>query len=184
MKELNKGFNHFRVNTKYTSYLIPIVKTVIAVAIIVLSITWTSLWRPDDRRVEAVISVAGLLCAFFSAYMICVSVGEMGFVAENRERSELLKRDPKGCKTKDHTSEEILTRFEESRDLELLTVIDVKYTFIGVRTSYSKSAGYHNKRFYINDSEYYDPDSFADALTEKTHSSPTIAVVSVDGKTE
>ncbi len=116
--------------------------------------------------------------------MICVSVGEMGFVAENRERSELLKRDPKGCKTKDHTSEEILTRFEESRDLELLTVIDVKYTFIGVRTSYSKSAGYHNKRFYINDSEYYDPDSFADALTEKTHSSPTIAVVSVDGKTE
>lgn len=176
--------NPFTVNSKYKSYLVPAVKTAASVALIVASITWTSFWRPGDRRLEAVISMTGLFVSFICAYIICVAVGEMGFVAENREREKILEQDPSKFKTKMHTTTEILERFEESRDIELLAVLDGKLAYIGVRTSYSKSAGYHNKRYYINDDDYSDPDHFADVLTELTHSAREIAVATVDGKTE
>lgn len=174
----------FRVNTGRRSYLFPAVKIAIAIALIAASISWTSIWRPDDRRLEAVISVAGLFVSFICAYIICVAVGEMGFVAENREREKVLMRDPADLKTKKHSVTEILERFEESRDTELLAVLNGKLAYIGVRTSYSKAAGYHNKRYYINDDEYSDPDHFADVLTELTHSAREICVASIDGKAE
>ena len=108
----------------------------------------------------------------------------MGFVSENRERDAILRQNPAGLRTKLHTTTEILERFEESRDIELLAVLDGKLAYIGVRTSYSKAAGYHDKRYYINDDDYPDLDHFADVLTEMTHSAREIAVVSVDGKSE
>lgn len=179
-----RAYDPFHVNSKYKSYLIPAIKVVATLAVIIAAITWTSFWRPDDRRIEAAISVAGLVVSFICAFIICVAIGEMGFVSENRERDAILRQNPAGLRTKLHTTTEILERFEESRDIELLAVLDGKLAYIGVRTSYSKAAGYHDKRYYINDDDYPDPDHFADVLTEMTHSAREIAVVSVDGKSE
>lgn len=176
-------FSPFRVNTKYKSYLIPALKVILAAALICVSMTWNSFWVPDDRRVRAAVSVAGLLVAFVCAYIICVSVGEMGFVGENRERAKVLKNDPSEYKTKYHSTAEILGRFEESHDIELLAVIGGKLTYLGVRTAYSKAAGYHNKRYYINDDDYIDSKEFSDALAKRTNSAAEIAIASVDGKT-
>ena len=178
----SEGFNLLRVNSKYKSYLVPAIKIIISVALIAAAISWTSFWTPGDRRIEAAISMAGLLVSFLCAYIICVSVGEMSFVSENRERAKILEGDPAEYKTKTHPTVEILERFEESRDIELLAVINGKLVYLGVRTSYCKAAGYHNKRYYINDDEYADPDHFADVLAERTGSAPEIAVASVDGK--
>lgn len=173
----------FRVYTKYKSYLIPVLKVILSAALIGISMTWSSFWMPDDRSLRAVISMAGLFVAFVCAYIICVSVGEMGFVGENRERAKVLKNDPAEYKTNYHPTTEILERFDESHDIELLAVINGRLAYLGVRTSYSKAAGYHNKRYYINDDDYADPDVFASALAERTNSATEIAIASVDGKT-
>ena len=131
----SEGFNPLRVNSKYKSYLVPAIKIIISVALIAAAISWTSFWTPGDRRIEAAISMAGLLVSFLCAYIICVSVGEMSFVSENRERAKILEGDPAEYKTKTHPTVEILERFEESRDIELLAVINGKLVYLGVRTS-------------------------------------------------
>ncbi len=187
MNLANKHLKHhdpLRVNTKYKTYFMPIIKIVLSLAVIAVAITWKTFWEPSDSRVEAVISLVGLLLSFVNAYIICVAVGELGFVAENRERAKMLERNPSELVTKRHSAVEILERFDESRDTELLIAVDGRLAYIGVKTAYSKAAGYHDKKYYINDDDYDDPDHFADVLTALTHSAREINVVSIDGKSE
>ena len=55
-----RAYDPFHVNSKYKSYLIPAIKIAAALAVIIAAITWTSFWRPDDRRIERRYPLQGL----------------------------------------------------------------------------------------------------------------------------
>lgn len=177
--------NLLKMNSKLESYVPPIIKSVVAIAIIVL--VWNQnqiyqLQNPILRIVDAILALALFLVCVLRIY---ISFAELIAVSENRANKRLKQKDIHKVASKEYDTSYILDIIRKSEITDIIIKTTRGITHIGASSDYSNQTGkFFDKKYYIESAEYTDFKQFSTELSNAVGTSETVDVVSIDGIAE
>ena len=169
------------VDTEIRSYVRPLLKIPLFIALIVAAIYRDRLFNISNQTVDIIVTVIATLILIVCWLGIYISIGEIMYAHENRQMDSLKQCRIETSLCVQKTKEEIIALVEDNDIIELVAVIGKDCVELGSASdSKPSSSKFFDKKYYIDKTEYENIEEFANVL-KGLSKEDTVYVYSIDG---
>ena len=168
----------FILQKDLTSYKYPLIKIIVSLGVVLFSIFRNYIIVIPAGILNFIVVFICLTAMLAAVLCIYIAVGELFYVRENKKK---VKRKASLVSTVPFSLERVIALAKECHIIEFEICANENLLKIGASSDnkYASSV-FFNKRFYIENDEYFTADAFEKALFEYS-SDGKINVVSIDG---
>ena len=169
-----------KIQTDLQSYLLPIVKIIVAVILIVIMIFRHKVLPIENDSIQIILSIICSILAILCILSIYIAIAEIFYVYENRSKSKGVSTDDISI-GKQKTLEDILFLLEQNDIIEIEIRNNEDIMTVGASSDCKPSDSvFFDKKYYIEDTEYERIEDISKRL-EIYAKNRRLLVISIDG---